>query len=163
MSKALTPAEFKARVTRHLRAALKLVPSTVPDDVFDPVVTPLMDELQELDQLLYGLGREERIRDDEERARERRLAAKAVRPDLETILIRLDQRAQKLAEMAGADDNVARIVAPISALLFVTAAVQLLETVPAAAYTDPVLGADQQGTDPTVRGIFELMRQRVAS
>jgi hypothetical protein len=158
----LTPAEFRRRVFKHLQKAIVSIPKRVPKDVCDPCVRPMMDQLQALDELLYGLGYEERCKEDEERSRERKVAAKAKRPDLEEILGRLDERAQKLSELVASDGMQARLVGSMQAMLFISAVVQLLETLPAIAYTEAMIPPGFTAReDATVMGILDLVRQRV--
>lgn len=157
----MTGSEFHAVVTEHLTRATALVPTSVPDDVFDERITPLMDELQALDQLLFGLGAEERRKEDEESARQRRVAAKSARPDVERLVMLLDERTQKLVEFVG-DEQKARYITPMFLEHFLLAVVRFLEAVPAAAFAPDAVRLNW-ANDPTVDGIIALVHQRLGS
>lgn len=160
----MTGAEFRARVTGHLSTALALVPDVVPDDVFDDRVDPLMRELQDLDELLFGLGREQRQMEDQEESRERRVAAKAKQPSVEDAVIRLDTWVGKLVEAIGLDDRSQRYVTSIDVDMVIWSLVRLLDLVPSAAIDDGrfVPAEFPSHKHPIVAAIIALLRERRA-
>lgn len=160
----MTGAGFKAIVTCHLSTALALVPEEVPVDVFDARIEPLMRELQDLDELLYGLGREQRQMEDQEESRERRVAAKAKHPSVEEAVVRLDMWVGKLVEAMGLDDRSQRYVTSIDVDMVTSAFVRLLDLVPLGAISQErfVPANFPSHTDPTVAAIVALLRERRA-
>lgn len=158
----MTGAEFKARVTCYLTTAASLVPECVPDDVFDERVEPMMAELQELDDLLYGLGREERLMEDQERSRERRLEAKRAVPSIERVVERLDERIQKVLEMVGGDRTQAKFIAPMYVDMVIASFLRLLDHVPAEAFAEDriVPPTFPSREDQTVAAVIAVVRDR---
>jgi hypothetical protein len=53
----ISVADFRAKVAGHLARAQRKMPTKVPHDCFDPAVTPMMDELEALDEFLMAFGR----------------------------------------------------------------------------------------------------------
>lgn len=160
----ISPVEFREKVSGHLAAALALIPDTVPHDVFDESVLPMMDELEMLDQFLFGLDRDERMMEDQEHARERKLAAKKFAPSLERTVERLDERIQKLAEIVGQDATIAKFVGSMNVDLVIQAFVRLLELVPEAAFAEDrvVPPSFPSFADTDVAAIVALIRARRA-
>ena len=159
----LTAVEFRARVTRHLRAALDAMElvTAAPSDAFDPVMRPLLDQLEPLDQFIHAIGYNERRQEDREDERERKVAAKRRDPTLEERVIWHDAEVQRLVEVIGADAT-GHFILPIQLTTLLRSFVRLLDAVPASAFEAARWenGGLLCEKDATVLGVAALMRER---
>jgi hypothetical protein len=156
-------ADFRAKVAGHLARAQRKIPHAVPQDVFDKAITPMMDELQQLDDYLFGFGYEERQQEDTERAVVHKRDAKRRQPDLEERAMLIDERVQRAMASLGVDRS-AFLLLPMEADMLADAFVRFLDAMPAAAFAEgrcipPDFPASR---DETVAGLIALMRERKA-
>lgn len=158
----MTAAEFGQRVRQLLLRATKAVPDAVPNDVFDPVAADMMAALEELDELLYGLGYEGRRREDQERERVAKIQARQRDRTLEDRVMLLDQRVQRTIEALGGDPTLQSVSTPMHADMLADSLLQLLDAFPACAFAHnriipPGFASDR---DPDVAAVIRIMRDR---
>lgn len=154
--------EFQTLVRGHLTEALRCVPDVVPKDVFDKAAEPMMTALNELDELLYGLGQEERLREQAETQRQRLKVARKTRPEIERCVMRLDRRVQKCMEMLGAPEA-SLLLGPMNVDLAADAFVRFLEQLDARFFAEDriVPGGFPSERDPRVAAVIAAMRIKV--
>jgi hypothetical protein len=152
--------EFHRTVLGHLRQAAELVPEKAPMDMFDVSIGPMMQQLDALNLYLFEIGREQLDMEQRETSRERKLFAKALVPDIERLVMRLDERTQRMVEAIATPATAGMFVD-----LFVDACVQFLDAVPAAAFAEyrVVPKTFPSRADDTVAAIIMLMRERCAT
>jgi hypothetical protein len=156
----LSAEEFTTRVRGHLSAALERVPETVPADVFDEVAQPMMDELEQLDELLYGLGYEERAHEDREMARERTVRAKGRDPELEEIAMRIDHWVAKSIEGLGLKDGPLTILHRVHADALIRSVLGLLHRFPASTFAETTPSVDPR---PEILAVVTVIREAMQS
>lgn len=154
-------ADFRAKVAGHLARAQRKIPRAVPHDVFDPEITPMMDELQALDDYLHGFGYDERHQEDVERAIVNKRAAKRRDPELEERAMLVDHRVQNAMAALGVH-RADFLLLPMEADMIADAFVRFLDAFPPAAFAEnrcipPSFPASR---DETVAGLIRLMRER---
>lgn len=157
----LTVADFRAKVAGHLARAQRKIPHALPDDVFDPAITPMMDELQALDDFLFGFGYNERRQEDAEHAATKRGVAKRRDPALEERAMLVDQHIQSTMEALGVERG-DFILLPMQADLLANAFVRFLDALPALAFAENRMIPQNfpASRDETVAGLIRLMRER---
>lgn len=158
---ALSPLEFQAKVRKHLAGALENIPARVPDDVLtDPAADKMMRHLNALDELLYGLGAEERDREDAERKITLKVAAKRQNPDLEELVMSIDRRVQHAMSVLGSEAK--DVISPMDADLCIASFVRFLEAFPERAFAlnRPIPPDLPSSYDMTVATIIAAMRIR---
>lgn len=157
----LSPLEFQAKVRKHLTGALENIPTRVPDDIVtDPAADKMMRHLNALDELLYGLGAEERDREDAERKIKLKVEAKRRNPDLEELAMAIDRRVQHAMAVLGSDAK--DVISPMDADLCIAAFVKFLEAFPERAFAvnRPIPPDFPSSYDITVASIVAAMRIR---
>lgn len=157
----LSPLEFQTAVRLHLTRALESIPSTVPEDVVtDPTAHEMMNHLNALDELLYGLGAEQRDREDAERKINLKVAAKRRVPKLEELVMAIDRRVQHAMAVLGSDAR--DVISPMDADLCISAFVKFLEAFPdrAFALNRPIPPDFPSSYDLTVATVIAAMRIR---
>lgn len=159
----LSVADFRAKVAGHLSRAQRKIPHALPHDVFDEAITPMMDELNDLDEFLYGFGYDERQQEDTERTVVHKREAKRKQPKVEELAMLLDHRVQKAMEALGVDRS-AFLLLPMEADMLADVFVRFLDLLPADAFAEgrcipPDFPASR---DETVAALIALMRDRKA-
>lgn len=153
--------EFRAKVVHHLKGALSAIPSKVPEDVVtDPVADQMMRHLNALDELLYGLGSEQRDQEHSERNRVLRIEAKRKNPNLEELVMKIDRRVQHAVVVLGS--SAACVIAPMDADLCASAFVDFLDAFPAEAFavTRSIPPGFPSARDITVATLIAAIRIR---
>jgi hypothetical protein len=157
----LSPLEFQTAVRMHLTKAIENIPSTVPQDIVtDPAADKMMRHLNALDELLYGLGAEERDKEDAERKRTLRVEAKRQIPELEELAMSIDRRVQHAMAVLGSEAR--DVISPMDADLCVSAFVRFLDAFPDRAFAmgRPIPPDFPSSYDITVASIIAAMRIR---
>lgn len=157
----LSPLEFQTAVRMHLTRALENIPATVPADIVtDPAADKMMRHLNALDELLYGLGAEERDREDAERKISLKVQAKRRLPQLEELAMTLDRRVQHAMAVLGSDAR--DVILPMDADLCISAFIQFLDAFPDGAFAvgRPIPPDFPSSRDITVATVIAAMRIR---